>query len=604
MAKSIAETVDFANAVEKKAYEKKAAQVDTFVQSESAEQKLARSGKMQTAKAIEGLAGLGQTALDLKASANKAKVEELREQIVEVTTNAITEGENAGVHWSKTQSYADMPELIKMDIAQRAGDRNNLNKVNEFKQKLAADSTIIDDEVRYSDLVNEVFSPFETRDISDPYTAMSVSRENEKDRVFLEEHKVEHNKAMDAKLVKERISDFTMVVNDHIGSYDANLYATDPAKFVKTLTTDMVLNEKGWMKTSGLLAPQTNAVIQDALVKYAQDHDMPELLNNDYIPKQYRSGEFDSFAEQERQSILGKQRTAAVQQANIDKLAREEHAREMDDEAYVQHLNGYIDLESPENIAKGKVFLRKAKEFNDLFTSQSYSYAKIGNSAIFRQNLSKALLNDAIPFTDVKGNVVDIKMNLRSLTEYVRHSRDFSPEMKKKLIPQLRDTLTFNALKTSDAYIEGMEYVKPYIDDNYVDDTAQRATNLYLQILQEEWRVEQSELSKTDPDADISLNDSALLNIKQKALSRWESHPIVTGAQKADDNGLGTSNALGKITAERNAAKERVKSKTQPKKPEPLPEKWLKAYWKKYEQDPEAANQMVIDQGYAIPTKK
>ena len=609
MAKSIAETVDFANAVEKRAYEKKAAQVDTFVQSESAEQKLARSGKMQTAKAIEGLASLGQTSLDLKASANKARVEELQNQIVEVTTNAIAEGENAGVHWSKTQTYLDMPELIKMDIAQRAGDRNSTTKQNKFNAALAADSTIIEDEVRYGELINEIFSPFDNRDIDDPYTAMSVSRENERDRVFLDEQRVGHNKAMDAKLVKERTSDFTMVVNDHIDSYNKEYYDTHPKDFVKAVLTDMVLNESKWMKTSGLKPSQMNATIQDALVKYAQDHDMPELLNNDYIPKQYRSGEFDSFAEKERQSLITKAGDAAIRKAQLDKLERDEHELAMEDDAYQLHLQGFIDLDDPENVAKGKVFLKKAKEYNDLFTSSSYNFGKVGNLQILRSNIMRSLA-DGSPLRDAKGNEVPMEnMTLQSLIEYVRKTPHLTPDMKQKLIPDLANVMTMNTLDKSIPMEEGKGYIKDYIKDNFVDDSGMRATNLYREIVKKNWQVAQYDGSVNNPDYDINYDNAALFKVLGDSISEWENHYIVTGAKNPNaSESVGTTNALGAMSAERNEAKKEQSVNARKTKStgtaKPLPDAYLADYWRRYEIDPEAANKIITDLGYAIPTKK
>ena len=79
MSKSLAETVNFAEAVQKKQYEKRAQQVDTFVRSETAEQKLARSGKMQTAKALEALASLGGTVFDAQAKQSEQRVALLKE---------------------------------------------------------------------------------------------------------------------------------------------------------------------------------------------------------------------------------------------------------------------------------------------------------------------------------------------------------------------------------------------------------------------------------------------------------------------------------------------------------------------------------------------
>ena len=596
MAKSIAETVNFAEAVEKKAYEKKAQQVDTFVQSETAEQKLARSGKMQTAKAIEALAGLGQTSLDLEAQEKKANVEKLQAQIVELTTDTLAEGDKAGIEWSKTQKYLDLPELIKIDIAQRAGDRIHNDKVNKFKAELAADATIIEDEERYQNLVDSVFN-MEARELTDPYTAISVSRENERARIFLDEQRIEHNKAMDAKLVKERVSDFTIVINDHVDGYSRENYESDEA-FVRDVWKGIADGEATWNKTNGLKGSQTNAAIQDALLKYAQDHDLPELINNDYIPKQYRSGEFDSYAEQERQSLIGKLSTKAIQKANLERIEREAHEREMDDEAYALHEEiGYIDIDDPQYADKDKQWKAAARKYNNLFLSPSYNYGKIGNLEVMQENIMRAVA-DGAPLVDIKGRIVKIdNLDLVSLTKYVRGTSDLTPDQKKALIPNLTNIISMNSLDKSLVMEQGSVYVNDYIKTYYVDNTGDRASDLYRKIAKEEWQKEQFLLRKENPNANVAYNDDALYRVKEAALARWENHPLIKGG---DDKGIGHADRLKKMREDREKDLGGITDLTAP----PLPDEFLDSYWKAYEKDPDYANKLVTDKGYQIPTKK
>lgn len=605
--KSIAETVDFGNAVQAKTYEKRAQQVDTFVRSESAEQKLARSGKMQTAKALTALSELGGSVQQYRAGKAQQRVEELRSEIVEITSEALAEGEQAGVHWSETQRVKDLPKLILMDIAQRAGERNSLNKQNEFNLELAKDPTILEDADRHSELVNSIFAPDEDAP-KNAYSVMTQSRETERNRAFLQGATIKHEEGLNVKLVKERMSDMTMVVNDHIGDYDRNNYASDE-EFVKDIYNGMVASEQVWNKTNGLKGSQLNSVIQGAVVKYAQDFDMPELINNDFIPKKYRSGEFDSYAEQERKSIIGKSASAAIQKAQMDKLERDKHARVMDDDAYQLHLQGFIDLDDPENIAKGKVFLKKAKEYNDLFTSSSYNFGKVGNLQILKSNILRSLA-DGSPLRDAKGNEVPMEnMTLQSLIEYVRKTPQLTPDMKQKLIPDLANVMTMNTLEKSIPMEEGKGHVKAYIKDNFVDDSSMRATNLYREIVKKNWQVAQYAGSKDNPDYDINYDTDALYKVLGDSISEWENHYIVTGAKNPDaSDNVGTTNALGAMSAERNEAKKEQSVNARKTKStgtaKPLPDAYLADYWRRYEIDPEAANKIITDLGYDIPTKK
>ena len=605
--KSIAETVDFGNAVQAKTYEKKAQQVDTFVQSESAEQKLARSDKMQTAKALTALSELGGSIQQYRAGQAQQRVEELRTEIVEITSEALAEGEQAGVHWSETQRVKDLPKLILIDIAQRAGERNSLNKQNEYNLEIAKDATILEDADRHAKLVDSIFAPDEDSP-KNAYSVMTQAREEERNRGFLQKAAIKHEEGLNAKLVKERMSDMTMVVNDHIGDYDRNDYASDEA-FVKDIYAGMVASEEVWNKTNGLKGSQLNAVIQDAVVKYAQDFDMPELINNDFIPKKYKSGEFDSFAEQERKSLITKAGDAAIRQAQLDKLKRDEHELAMEDDAYQLHLQGFIDLDDPENVAKGKVFLKKAKEFNDLFTSASYNFGKVGNLQILRANIMRSL-TDGSPLRDVKGNEIPMEnMTLQSLIRYVRKTPHLTPDMKEKLIPDLANIMTMSTIEKSMPMVDGQEYVTKYIDRMYVPNKAMEAELLYRDILRKNWQDAQYTGAKDNPDYDLNYDTAALTRLLNESLAEWENHYLITGAKNPNaSDDVGTNNALGNMAAERNKAKKEQSVNARKTKGtgtgKPLPEAYLADYWRRYEIDPEAANKIITDLGYDIPTKK
>ena len=62
------------------------------------------------------------------------------------------------------------------------------------------------------------------------------------------------------------------------------------------------------------------------------------------------------------------------------------------------------------------------------------------------------------------------------------------------------------------------------------------------------------------------------------------------------------------MSAERNEAKKDQSVNARKTKStgtaKPLPDAYLADYWRRYEIDPEAANKIITDNGYDIPTKK
>jgi len=130
MSKSLAETVNFAQAVQTKAYEKKAQQVDTFVQSESAEQKLARSSKFQTAKAIEALSKLSGNVLEGEAKKREEEVQLLQQDLQNITARAVQEAREGKAPYT-SETFANLPIRMQTQVRNAIGYDKAKRKITE-----------------------------------------------------------------------------------------------------------------------------------------------------------------------------------------------------------------------------------------------------------------------------------------------------------------------------------------------------------------------------------------------------------------------------------------------------------------------------------------
>ena len=130
MSKSLAETVNFGNAVQTKAYEKRAQQVDTFVQSESAQQKLARSGKAQTAQALDALAKLGTGVLDYKAQEREREVKALTDDLAGITAHMLEEARQDNNPYDLA-TFRDLPVRFQVKLRNQVGQAAGARAINE-----------------------------------------------------------------------------------------------------------------------------------------------------------------------------------------------------------------------------------------------------------------------------------------------------------------------------------------------------------------------------------------------------------------------------------------------------------------------------------------
>ena len=183
MNKSIAETVDFGNAVQTKAYEKAAQKVDTFVQSETAEQKLARSGKMQTAKALDSLAKLGSSVVQYQEKQAVQRSEEIRQNLSTYVAQALEEVRTGKIEkWTDSQIVANMPVALHMEMAKSMGKRQYISAQTAFSEELAANPEIQLKDDEYQALIDKHFG-YEAAD--SPLDVLSQTTfNNNKDEFF------------------------------------------------------------------------------------------------------------------------------------------------------------------------------------------------------------------------------------------------------------------------------------------------------------------------------------------------------------------------------------------------------------------------------------
>lgn len=136
--KSVAETVNLQGGVQTPQYQKAAAQVDTFEQVESAESRLKRSGKMQTAKAIEALASLGDSAAKFAGEQEQQRHVELSREMETFTSQAINEL-NSGTDYRKSEYYTQLPNFMRMqladDVARRMARQDGLKAMDGFAEQ-------------------------------------------------------------------------------------------------------------------------------------------------------------------------------------------------------------------------------------------------------------------------------------------------------------------------------------------------------------------------------------------------------------------------------------------------------------------------------------
>lgn len=146
MSISLRDAVNFAETVQKKDYEKRAAQVDTFVQSETAEQKLARSEKMQTAKAISALAELGGHIQGYRAQQSEQKAQLIQEDLANITAAEIQEQRDGNKPYS-SETFLNLPLRFQTKVRSGVGYERGKRLIAEAEANIQ-DFHLLDDDLR------------------------------------------------------------------------------------------------------------------------------------------------------------------------------------------------------------------------------------------------------------------------------------------------------------------------------------------------------------------------------------------------------------------------------------------------------------------------
>ena len=132
---SQAEALNFKDGVDKKAYAKEAKYVDTYVKPESAEGRLKRSSKLQTARAIEALASIGSDIAKGLAQDTKQRAQTVREQLEETTARALNDYKN-GIDYTKENYYTEIGTSMQIKLQSAIGTKQALDvhnrMINEF----------------------------------------------------------------------------------------------------------------------------------------------------------------------------------------------------------------------------------------------------------------------------------------------------------------------------------------------------------------------------------------------------------------------------------------------------------------------------------------
>lgn len=567
---SQAEAINFGNAVQKKAYEKKAQKVDTFVQSETAEQKLARSDKMQTAKALESIASLGSTYLDSTAKAAEKKTQEMRSQIEDYVTNALEEVRTGTVDaWTKSQYVDQMPVALHMEMARAVAKRKYLADSATFNEAVAANPNLLlkESAADYDKLITDTFNYQPVT--NDALSALTASTYGTLQTSFFQTFDVKkaevQNEANVTKLKDDaavRIdtdflnlgmteADYTTIVNkqpvvdtaswEKVSSVDADgKRVFDRNKWSTIVTENILRDDATYLKRSGLTPEQYKPVVQEALIDRAIALDMPELLEN--TPTLYRSGKFDDKVIDIKQDIENFQFTEWSRNNAQKEAERKQNLRDIAADIHTNYAGKMIDMKEANK--KGVLYATAANTHNrNLMSSTSSSQSDI-NRAKLASNLDRAILNgtaflglDGKPAT-LDGEAID-PMNVEDVKAYFKLVPSLHPQHRDVLIDDVENVQSKANLFKNPFMEEGLKRVEAFTKDitgnYYILGDSTDAQDEFNQLFQKHWT-----LTQTSPDykgKDLRYDAAGQQEVMKQALSEWKEldYLFTAGVPKKDD---------------------------------------------------------------------
>ena len=434
MNKSLAETVNFAKAVQKKAYEKHARQVDTFVKQETAQQKLARSGTMQTAKAIEALATLGGTILDSKAKQREAEVQLIQQDLANITAAEIQEQRDGAKPYS-SETFANLPIRFQTKVRRAVGLERGQRLIAEAEASID-NNTLLDDAARITHI--ESFMPeLVTTSGMDAHELVGFNQgwQQGVDRI--------NNAALKAKTAegeKKIESDFKSVVagvvtaehesflkleesGDLDGASDAYKIELRNNAAVRTYET-IEAKFKSYTNETGINVPPDvkKRWVRESLLEAAKATNNPYLLDPANLPKEYQDETTKYFFADARVALKDKMesdRRSSVAASNAQRIADRNQA---DEDAF----NGTITFDTP-NLTLAQTEALTAYEERGKLTGA----ASTKNKNNLMLQVQKSITEGSEVLLDMQGNPVldkhgnEVSLDRSSLDDYLLYNPMF-----------------------------------------------------------------------------------------------------------------------------------------------------------------------------------
>lgn len=515
--KSQAEAVNFGNAVQTKAYEKKAALVDTFVKSETAEQKLARSGKMQTAKALDALSSLGGSAVKGKAMLLEEKARKQQESLATTTAQAIEDIEQGRIkNLTESQDYADLPVFLQVQLAQDVGKQEATKAFQQIQKDYDTAGTLHSDDTAYLELRN---SQFTATDAEDGVSLHRQMARNSALEGFLGKLDVQNNKYKAAENLEKLGRAYGNSVNDMVlaGSESSGT----------EIWSNIVELDKRLADTSGLSNGQRKKIISERIMALALSTNSLELLNPANIPDLFQDPVTLNRYAEVKQALEKKVKSDRAAAINLENALRTQRNNKVIDDAIEGNLEkraqeeGYGTLNPYEQEA-----LINQRNKDTVSTKKSQATV-----TITRERIANAFESEEAFLTDRLGTVINnpvtskpVEMTTESLTSYLKTTPDINPTDAKLLMKEidgLSQQTGFNnnfkpveqtirkivgeQLKTKTVYAEGgeeelIDLVEDFYREGYseiIDATGKKPTPKALRSLALKSKLKARELIPT-----------------------------------------------------------------------------------------------------------
>ena len=431
MSKSLAETVDFARSVQTKQYEKSAQQVDTFVKSETAEQKLARSGKMQTAKALESLASLGGTFLDSKAKESEQRVKLIQEDLANITAAEIEEQRNGNSPYT-SETFSSLPLRFQTRVRSAVGYERGKRLIAEAEASM--DSFTLQDDVARLNHVESYMQELELTSGMDAHELVGYNKgwQEGVDRINITASKA---KAVEGEKKIER--DFKGVVSSIVTTEHENFLTLEESGDLDTATDAYKLelrnNAAGrtyeaieakfqtYADETGINVPPEikKQWVRESILEAAKATNNPYLLAPENLPKEYQDDATRYFFADARVALKDKFQSDQRSAVAASNQKRVDDRNKADDAAF----NGTITFDTP-NLTLAQTQALTAHEERGKLTGGASSK----NKNNFMLQVQKSIADGTDVLVDMEGNPVkdkhgnEISLDRASLDEYLLYN--------------------------------------------------------------------------------------------------------------------------------------------------------------------------------------